>query len=159
MVCYWYLLCCKRPKRRFLRAHGLNLYHPQYECLELLSFWVPSLYMYTVIGHQSSAVSRVESVGMRLEDICYCQIFLKSLETMDYNRFPTLCLYPLEHAGLESYDCNGLEHDGHQQLAISHEPSTIGHRNCLPKSKLSPPPLSLSLSLSLYNWATVVVCP
>ena len=37
--------CCgTMADGRFLRGHGLNLYHLQYECLELLSIWEPPLY-------------------------------------------------------------------------------------------------------------------
>ena len=36
--------CGTMADGRFLRGHGLNLYHLQYECLGLLSIWVKSLY-------------------------------------------------------------------------------------------------------------------
>ena len=37
--------CCgTMADGRFLRGRGLNLHHLQYECLELLSIWEPSLY-------------------------------------------------------------------------------------------------------------------
>ena len=59
--------CCgTMADGRFLRSHGLNLYHLQYDCLELLSIW--ELPLYTVV-YRSCEMCVMPKLGYLLDPL------------------------------------------------------------------------------------------